>query len=160
MFRKPQVGCDASTRSPESSAPRGRHIEMLVISSLALLASFLLSVGPGERVHVTRFSSFPIPKTCMTQEIFGVSCPGCGLTRSFVHLAHFDWQASWDMHRIGWLMFLATLIQIPYRTHALLSKNGTFVPVSLAKAFGNALIVLLIANWLCGIIFVNVLSGN
>ena len=160
MFTKPTFGCDDSPRTSKAIVSRSRHIEMLVIASLALVASFLLNVGPGDRVHVTCLPNCLIPKTCLTHDIFGVDCPGCGLTRSFVHIVHLDWKVSWDMHRLGWLMFLATLLQIPYRAQALLSKNGSIVPVSLAKTFGSVLIVLLLVNWLGGLVFVNVVTGN
>ena len=157
MFTKPKFGCD---ESHQPLVPRRRHIEMLVIACIVLVASFLLSVGPGSRVHFTFLPDNLLPKTCFTQEIFGVGCPGCGLTRSFIHLTRLEWQSSWDMHRLGWLMFLATLLQIPYRAQALLSNNGSFVPVSLAKTFGNVLVVLLITNWLGGLLFVDVIAVN
>ncbi|MBI3465237.1 MAG: DUF2752 domain-containing protein [Planctomycetes bacterium] len=77
------------------------------------------------------------------------------MTRSFVYLAHGDWSASWRVHRLGWLMFLATLIQVPYRLQALLSRGGSIIPAACSRAFGSVLIALLIMNWLAGLIFTN-----
>ena len=150
-------------RAPRlAAAPvsRRRHVEMLVIASIAIVASFLLQVGPAERVHVTSLPSALVPKLCMSRELFGTECPGCGLTRSFIHLAHFDWQSAWEVHRLGWLLFAATLFQLPYRAQALLGKNGSLVPLSVAKAFGTVLIVLLLVNWLAGLVMVDVFAGN
>ena len=127
---------------------RSRHREMLAIATLAIIGSFVLGVGAeGERVHLRALSSYPLPKTCLSREFFGVRCPGCGLTRSFIHLAHGEWYQSIQKHRLGWMMFLATVVQLPYRALALWGKNGNVVPVRYAKAFGNVLIALLLANW-------------
>jgi hypothetical protein len=146
LIRRADVGTAVST----ACVPRSRHVEMLVIAGLAIAASFVLEVG-GERVHLAGLPGYPVPKTCFSRELFGVDCPGCGLTRSFVYLAHGEWQASWGMHRLGWLMFLATLAQLPYRLYVLLG-GGRVIPAALAKAFGTALIALLIANWLAGLV--------
>jgi hypothetical protein len=137
---------------PAKEASRRRHVEMLVIAGLAIIASFILEVGPSDRVHVAGWAGYPVPKTCLSHEIFGVDCPGCGLTRSFVYLAHFRWAEAWQMHRLGWLLFLATAAQVPYRLQALSSPRGSIIPPSLSRAFGTVLIALLISNWVAGII--------
>lgn len=154
------AGGDDPAPASMTGVSRSRHGEMLVISCLALGAAFLLAVGPGDRVHVAGLPQLPVPKLCLTRDLFGVDCPGCGLTRSFVHLARWDWRGAWDVHRLGWLVFLATMMQIPYRIQALVSGNGGIVPVSLAKSFGTALVWLLVLNWLGGLVFVNAWRGN
>jgi len=35
---------------------------------------------------------------------YGIPCPGCGLTRSWVSVAHGDFAASLGFHRLGWLV--------------------------------------------------------
>lgn len=160
MVANPNCSCQDPRPLVAGGVPRGRHIEMLVIAVLAIAGSFVLNVGPEDRVHVRCLPTSPIPKTCLTRDLFGVDCPGCGLTRSFIHLAHWDWKASWKMHRLGWLLFLATLLQVPYRAQALLSKKGGVVPAWMANQFGRALIVLLIVNWVSGIVFVSMVRGN
>ncbi|MBN1911354.1 MAG: DUF2752 domain-containing protein [Pirellulales bacterium] len=80
--------------------------------------------------------------------MFGVSCPGCGLTRSLIHLAHGRWRESFETHRLGWFLALAVLLQFPYRLLGLRHPNhmplGRYVPVW----FGHTLILLLIVNWI------------
>jgi len=56
-----------------------------------------------------------IPELCTWRRWFGISCPGCGMTRSFVFMGHGQPLAAWDMNKIGPFLFLAIASQIPYR---------------------------------------------
>jgi hypothetical protein len=124
-----------------------RHREMLLISCAVLALALLFQVRADERVAVTGLPEYPLPPTCMSREWFGVRCPGCGLTRSFVHLAHGDWSAAWRSHRLGWLLMAALLLQFPYRIVAMARGGRSPLGTLLPKLFGYALITLLFANW-------------
>jgi hypothetical protein len=125
-----------------------RHREMLLVASVVVVAALLLQVRVDDRVIVTGFPDYPLPHTCLAYSWFGIKCPGCGLTRSLVDLAHADWSASWQHHRVGWLMALAVLLQFPYRLVAM--QHGRHLPLGtmLPRIFGYALIAALIGNWL------------
>lgn len=123
-----------------------RDREMLVIACLVLIASILLDVNADGNVFPQIFPSVILPPLCLTRELFGISCPGCGLTRSFIHLAHFHWNASWEAHSLGWVLFVTMLLQIPYRIHCMVTRKNCISPI-LTKWFGRTLIFLLIANW-------------
>ncbi|MBI2808468.1 MAG: DUF2752 domain-containing protein [Planctomycetes bacterium] len=125
---------------------------MLVLCALALVASPFLDVRGGERVGVRWVPGLVLPPTCLSREMFGVSCPGCGLTRSFVHLAHGDWSASVQSHRLGWLLMAAALFQIPYRAHLLWGSGRFRLGATLSKISALVLISLLITNWLLTLI--------
>ena len=101
-----------------------------------MVLSFALQVRPDERVHVGGLSGLPLPPSCASYELFRVRCPGCGLT-SFIRLAHGDLAASWRYHRIGWVLALAVVVQIPYR---LLALRHAGTRISLARRC---------AVWLC-----------
>ena len=117
---------------------------------MILGAAPLLKVLPDERVALRGFQDVVLPPSCPSRTIFDVNCPGCGLTRSFVHIAHGDWQSSLRVHRIGWLIMLMAVLQIPYRAHALWG-SGRFVLGSAAgNWFGFAITALLIGNWIFG----------
>lgn len=61
------------------------------------------------------FFGTPIPGTCAFESFFGLRCPGCGLTRSFVLTAHLDFSEAFRLHPLGPIGFLAVLVQIPWR---------------------------------------------
>lgn len=56
-----------------------------------------------------------IPAMCTWRQLFGVGCPGCGLTRSFTFMAH---GAVFDAFRMNWLgplLFSVVAVQLPLR---------------------------------------------
>ncbi len=136
------------------NAPRRRdcvkrcHYEMLVMAGAAVLLALVLRVRDDGRVVLWGLPDYPLPPSCPTYALFGVKCPGCGLTRSVVEFTHGDWASSWHFHRLGWLMALAILLQIPYRLLALRAQGRTPLGTRFAELVGYVLIVLLIANWL------------
>ncbi len=120
----------------------------LAVAGLALL----LEVHSDQRVAFSFLPRWPLPETCPSRSLLHVECPGCGLTRSFVHLAHGDWQAAWAIHPVGILLALAVVLQIPYRIIALRSPTGAPLGTSFPKLFGTLLVVLLLVNWLAKLI--------
>ncbi len=126
---------------------------MLWLSTAVVVLSLLLDVPSDQRVELRWLRGIPLPGTCMSRAWLGWKCPGCGLTRSFVCLAHGDWAGSLRMHRLGWLLAAAVLAQFPYRLVALLYKKDYPLGRSFPNLFGLALIVLLIGNWLLELIW-------
>ncbi len=42
------------------------------------------------------FAEVDILIPCIYYTVFNVKCPGCGLTRAFIHLLSFDFTGAWD----------------------------------------------------------------
>ena len=125
---------------------------MLAICAAALLLAAVLQVREDGRVTVPGLASRPLPPACMTQQLFNAKCPGCGLTRSFIHLAHGRWDAAWSVHRLGWLIFLAAVLQIPYRLASIYRAKPPFAGSRAPVWFARTLIALLFGNWLIEIL--------
>jgi Protein of unknown function (DUF2752) len=138
----PAGGADAQT------VGRRRHVEMLAVAVAVVAGAYLLAVRSDQRVVL--LSRYPLPELCLSRSWFGVECPGCGLTRSIVLLAHGDWRGSLAMHRLGWLMALSILLQFPYRLLALSGWTPSPLVCKLFRWFGYLLILLLLGNWLVG----------
>ena len=129
-----------------------RHREMLVIACAVIIASFLLRVHAEDRVCVLGLSEWIVPPLCVSREWFGVTCPGCGLTRSFIFLAQGDWQAAWTAHRLGWLLATCVVLQIPYRILGLYRPQKALIPLKARHWISLILIGLLIGNWMVGLL--------
>jgi hypothetical protein len=141
-----ELAGDAHRARTEAQLLR-RHRQMLSIACAVLVLSLVLRMRSDDHAALAFLPDWPIPSLCPSQTIFDVDCPGCGLTRSFIHLAHGDWHRALSKHRVGWLVALAVVLQIPYRLTALLGRNPQPLGQRFPKFFGVALIVALIGNW-------------
>jgi len=100
-----------------SGAPRPRwifHLVMLCVGVAVTTLSFVLYTdGPTD--VVIPWVNIALPPTCSMQNMAGIDCPGCGLTRSFISLAHGKLDASLAFNPAGILVFGVVAFQIPYR---------------------------------------------
>lgn len=147
---------DAEERQRELHLRRGRHRDMLTIASVVVCLAFLLRVRPDQKIEFFFAPGWTCPETCLSRSLWNFECAGCGLTRSFIHLASGDLKASISIHRVGWLLALATAIQIPYRIFMLrwLRARGLPEPVPrmLNWLVAAVLIAALLVNWLLKLI--------
>ena len=125
------------------------HRYQLAAAVMVILAAFFLSPVPpgGECVS---FLGYDLPPVCPHRVLFHNICPGCGLIRSFVALAHGQFNASFHFHRIGPFFFLAVLLQIPLRCF-MLWRGPQPLSSRLDRTLslpGKLLIFALIMNWL------------
>ncbi len=126
---------------------------MLGVSVAVIVLSFALQLNPAGRVRASWLPFDSLPPLCGSRAFFGINCPGCGLTRSFVALASGDMSESFRLHRIGWLMALAVVLQIPYRAWGLYElRRGVISERTWPQWFGRIPIAALILNWLAALI--------
>ena len=128
------------------------HRFYLWLAVVVVMLAFLLTVRSDQRVALRPLPRIVLPESCQSRIWFGMDCPGCGLTRSFIHLAHGDWASSLRIHRAGWILAIATLLQIPYRLHALFGSGRWLLSPIATKAVQWGLISVLILNWLFNIV--------
>jgi len=126
---------------------RERHRFMLGLSLFVVVAAFLLQFHQGGALRFPG-TDVSLPPLCGSRILFGVECPGCGLTRSFVALGAGDIQQSLRFNRVGWLLALAVVAQIPYRIFALRELRHRVVQRTWPVWFGYFLITALVLNWL------------
>jgi hypothetical protein len=126
-----------------------RHWTMLALSVAVIVLSFALQLNPIGRVRASWLPFDSLPPMCGSRVWFGINCPGCGLTRSFVALASGDFAASFGYHRVGWLIALAVVLQIPYRAWRIWElRCGIYAEQSWPMWFGWMLVASLVLNWL------------
>jgi hypothetical protein len=133
---------------PLLPAQANRHWQVLAMAIGAMALACLLRVE-GTRVTLWCLPGVRLPELCGARTLFGVSCPGCGLTRSFVHLAHGRWAAAYRCHRMGWIIALLTAAQVPYRL-ACLGRRILPLTARQARWLAWGLIGGLLLNWLLG----------
>jgi len=126
---------------------RQRHWVVLVVSILVVLAALALQFRESGSLRFP-WTDTSLPPMCASKLILGVECPGCGLTRSFVALAGGDVQASLGFNRVGWILALAVVAQIPYRIYVLNEMRYRVAHRHWPVWLGYLLIAALFVNWL------------
>jgi uncharacterized protein DUF2752 len=102
----------------DSSVGRAEHLWVLAMALAAIAGSFILYPGTegGLRFDVPGVAHpVQLPEVCMSRRVLGISCPGCGLTRSFCATAQGDPATAWNINPMGPILFLICLLQVPYR---------------------------------------------
>lgn len=135
---------------------RARHHRfMLWVTAAVIAGTFLLEVRPDQRVSLRGFPSLILPETCASKVVWGFDCPACGLTRSFIFAGRGEWLRSLEMNRMGFLLMLAVVAQIPYRLTMLnqwrRNQPGT---ARRPKLVAWLIIAALFVNWvlkMCGV---------
>jgi len=121
---------------------------MLWIAVALIAVSLLLLRRNGSEGVQLGWPPIELPQLCASRVYFGVECPGCGVTRSILALKDGEFRSSWQLHRLGWLIALAVVGQIPYRLYSLNRSDRNVVVSTWATWFGYILTIALILNWL------------
>ncbi len=90
------------------------HWAILLGATCVVVLAAILQVRGPETV-VIPVVDIALPGTCTYKEFVGVECPGCGLTRCFISLAHGRPVAAWYFNPAGILFFAIVAGQIPFR---------------------------------------------
>ena len=90
------------------------HGALLAISTIILALAVVLSIRDRSQVLLP-WLNIPLPDLCMLRRVTGFGCPGCGMTRCFISLAHGDWAAAWSYNPAGLFLFWLIALQIPFR---------------------------------------------
>jgi len=95
---------------------RTLDVAVLIGALAVVIVSALLDTTDD---WVTVFG-WQMPEVCTLRKVFGLPCPGCGLTRSFVYMGHLDVLAAFRMNWLGPLFWGFVAAQVPLRSWKLL----------------------------------------
>ena len=149
------IASDAAGKSGAPAQPESLyHLVLLAACSVVLMLAFMLSIR-GQTQVVLPLVNVPLPELCMSRRMFGLSCPGCGLTRSFISLVRGDVAAAWGYNPAGLLLFAIVAFQVPFRGLQLWRIRSGKPEVMLHRVGVAALVmvvVVLIGQWLVGVV--------
>jgi len=124
----------------------------LVSIGVIVMAATMRSEGPSD-VFLPGMK-VALPELCLTKSILKIPCPGCGMTRSFIAIAHGQWRRAWDFNPVSFLMFAFIAGQVPWRLWQIrrirnhqeeLNPVIFFIPMMV-------MVVLLFAQWIVKIV--------
>jgi len=129
------------------------HWLLLAGCVVVLVLAWALDIR-RERYVVLPLMTRPLPEICMFKRLTSASCPGCGLTRSFISLAHGDLAGAWKYNPAAFLLFPAMVFQIPYRSVQLWRHHRGLAPWDLTRLvlLGWLLVIVLLGQWIVKLI--------
>ena len=89
-----------------------------ILAVMSLVALVIARVWPVPSVD----SGQP---TCIMRIATGLPCPGCGMTRSWVHLAHGDVARAFEYNFFGPIGFAMAVVLVVWTAYALLRRIPT-----------------------------------
>ena len=105
---------------------RGRTVDLgLALFAAAQLGASAWLVPSGDQVLLRSGAS--LGGLCWFRSALGIDCPFCGMTRSFVALAHGDLAASVRFHPAGPLLFAAMAVFVAMAVLALVQRARPLV---------------------------------
>lgn len=96
----------------------GQRAIVPVLALISLVGLIVARVWPVQSVD----SGEP---TCILRILTGLPCPGCGMTRSWVHLAHGDVAAAFEYNLFGPLAMATAAGLVVYTAVALVRRQPT-----------------------------------
>ena len=111
-----------------STYDREFHLVVLIVCTCVLGLAAILEVREGRQVLIPVWN-VPLPEVCSFKRMTGLGCPGCGLTRSFISLAHGQLARAWYYNPAGLLWFGLCAAQIPFRLWQLVRWYRQWPPV-------------------------------
>jgi hypothetical protein len=102
----------------QRSNRRWEHLVIMVACAAVIVCAYTLtfSKNGGLVFRNGRVGTETcIPEVCGVRKILGISCPGCGLTRSFTAAARMELQDAFHHNPVGPFLFVICFSQIPYR---------------------------------------------
>jgi Protein of unknown function (DUF2752) len=138
----------AEALAPDPAGERRWHWIVLVGACAVIGAGWLVDVEPDGAVGLIGAPAVKLPVLCPSRQLFGVDCPGCGMTRSVTHLLHGRLADSFAVHRLGWLVLAAVVFQVPYRSWRLAGGRSHRTKPRVVQILLWGFFALLIVNWL------------
>lgn len=143
------MSAQAIQGSPERApVSRSEHVLWLLGGLLVLLAA---AGGQTRSDGVVQLGGWEMPTTCHVKLATGLDCAGCGLTRSFVAIAHGDLAGALALNWLGLPLFGLLLGQIAWRVavlaHAPVERRCSWLSDGAWLLFAG-LVLLAVAVWL------------
>jgi len=104
-------------RAPAAPPAAGARASGPSARGSSTLRRVLAVLFPAGLLYLLFFVEVPL---CPVKRLFGVPCPGCGLTRATGSLLSLDFRAMWELHPlapvaaplVAWVLLRATLVNL------------------------------------------------
>jgi len=125
------------------------HGIFFAMAAAVLLMSFLMRSEGETEVFMPGFNS-PMPETCSARRMFGIDCPGCGMTRAFISISSGRFARAWSFNPASFVVYLFVALQIPWHSIQIwrLCKSGVPIVTRWAYLAPIAMVVVIFSHWI------------
>ena len=118
--------------------------------ALAVIGVSFLLRSEGQESVFFPGAKQAIPELCTSKRIFGLPCPGCGLTRAFVSISHGQFVRAWRFNPASFLLYPFIFVHIPWHAmqYWLIRKRGYSAQLPYVHFFPIAIAIVLLVHWL------------
>lgn len=124
------------------------HVLFLSFAILILGASFVLNSDGLSGVYLPG-GEISFPRTCSSRIVFGIDCPGCGMTRAFIAISDGRFGHAWQLNRASFVVYAFVWAQIPWHSLQLIrlwqGRSPLFWPW--IYVIPIAVVALMLINW-------------
>jgi len=89
-----------------------------------------------------------IPHICLFQQLFTISCPGCGMLRGLAELSSFNFSGAWHFNPASLLFAMVVFLEIFIRIKPLQKIIDINKRHAMSVQMNRAFMLLLSANWM------------
>ena len=88
-----------------------------------------------------------VPHFCLLDELFGVRCPGCGITRSIVALSQGHLEASFNFNPAGIALVIGTLVQAGFQLAVLALHMSPALCYRGTRGISLSVLIAIVGSW-------------
>ena len=92
------------------------HLTFFLFSAVIIGCSFAMT-SEGQTTVEAPGIPFSMPQTCLSRRVWGIDCPGCGLTRSFISMSDGKFRRAFGFNAAGPLVYAFVLVQLPWHLY-------------------------------------------
>jgi hypothetical protein len=127
----------------------GFHLIFLILSLVVLGFSFGLKADDQRGIMVPG-TTRAMPPMCTSRVLYGIECPGCGLTRAFIAISNGRFGRAWELNRASFFVYAFVLGQLPWHAIQLYRRKIGRPPLDWPGIYWMpiGLSLVLVVNWL------------
>ena len=125
------------------------HWIFFIFAAVVILLSFLMKSEGEKAVFLPGFES-AMPETCTAKRLFGIDCPGCGMTRAFISISSGQFARAWSFNPASFIVYLFVAVQIPWHMLQIWRLKNGKLPVVTRWAYMApiAMALVMVVHWI------------
>ena len=130
------------------------HLIFLVAALTVIVLSFTMTLIGPSLVYLPG-SAVPLPESCTARLLFGIDCPGCGLTRAFISISNGEFANAWKFNPASFVVYLFVVVQLPWQSFQLsrILRGRPCVEEIWIYILPALVAILLLTQWLVRLLF-------